>query len=82
MRADTLRPCVDVLWRAFGPDRLLWGSDWPVLRLAGDYQQWLDMSRALIRSVDPVVSDGAMNAVFGGNAMRVYRLDDTRRPAR
>lgn len=79
--AETLRPCVDVLWRAFGPDRLLWGSDWPVLRLAGDYQHWFDMSRALIRSLDPVVSDRVMHAVFGGNAMRVYRLADTRRPA-
>lgn len=55
------------LWRCFGPDRLIWGSDWPVLTLAADYADWLDRSRAL---VPPKHHD----AVFGGNAERVYGL--------
>jgi L-fuconolactonase len=34
---DRLRPCVDLLLSEFGPQRLIWGSDWPVLNLAGSY---------------------------------------------
>ncbi len=65
--ADALRPYVQALWELFGPTRLLWGSDWPVLRLAGDYQAWLEMSQALLGSHQA--------EVFGGNAMRLYGLD-------
>jgi L-fucono-1,5-lactonase len=69
-----LRPYVEALWELFGPERLLWGSDWPVLRLAGDYQDWLDMSHALFDAIDPALSDAARADLFGGNAMRVYGL--------
>lgn len=51
----------------FGAERLLWGSDWPVLNLAGTYEGWLRLARAVI----PAESHGA---VFGENARRIYRL--------
>lgn len=69
-----LRPCVQVLWQHFGSDRLLWGSDWPVLRLAGGYGQWHAMSHSLLRAIDPSITPSALDAVFGGNAMRIYGL--------
>lgn len=72
--ADALRPFVQALWELFGPERLLWGSDWPVLRLAGDYQGWLDMSHALFDSIVPAATDTHRAALFGGNAMRLYGL--------
>jgi L-fuconolactonase len=72
---EALLPYVQALWALFGPERLLWGSDWPVLRLAGDYAGWLDMSHALLGAVDPPPTDAQRSAIFGGNAMRVYRLD-------
>ncbi|HJV61315.1 MAG TPA: amidohydrolase family protein [Albitalea sp.] len=72
--AEALRPYVQALWDLFGPERLLWGSDWPVLRLAGDYQGWLEMSRALFDSIDPALSDARRADLFGGNAMRLYGL--------
>jgi predicted TIM-barrel fold metal-dependent hydrolase len=59
---------------ACNPERLLWGSDWPVLRLAGDYQGWLDMSHALFDSIVPAATDTHRAALFGGNAMRLYGL--------
>jgi L-fuconolactonase len=38
---DDLRPYVDHVLKSFGPDRVLFGSDWPVVNLASDYSQWL-----------------------------------------
>jgi L-fuconolactonase len=71
---EALRPYVQALWTLFGPERLLWGSDWPVLRLAGDYHEWLAMSHALFAAIDPTLSDAQRAALFGGNAARVYAL--------
>jgi len=69
---DTLRPYVAHLLRHFGPLRLLWGSDWPVLNTHGDYRRWHAVSRALMDEND--VDSDACAAVFGGNAQRFYRL--------
>lgn len=65
---EDIRPYADLLLALFGPDRLIWGSDWPVLKLAGDYAGWLEMCRTLV----PVA---AHPAVFGGNAQSFYGLD-------
>jgi L-fuconolactonase len=45
---DDLRPYVDHLIECFGADRLMWGSDWPVVDLAGGMQRWREASRRLI----------------------------------
>ena len=55
----------------FGPQRLLWGSDWPVLELAARYRDWWDDVQALLAPLP--ASDRA--AVLGSNARRIYRLD-------
>jgi len=67
--AGGLRPYVDHLLQTFGLRRLLWGSDWPVLNLAGDYARWFRLADALTG-----LSDAERAAVFGGNAARFYRL--------
>ena len=54
----------------FGPQRVLWGSDWPVLELAAPYGRWWADTQDLL--VDRPETDRA--AVLGGNATRVYRL--------
>ncbi len=54
----------------FGPQRVIWGSDWPVLELSGSYGGWWEETRALL---DPLDSAG-QSAVMGGNARRIYRL--------
>ncbi|WP_428029405.1 amidohydrolase family protein [Ancylobacter sp.] len=66
--AVAVRPYAETLLDLFGPGRLIFGSDWPVLRLAGDYAGWL----ALCRDIVPAAHH---DAVFGGNAARFYRLD-------
>ena len=68
--ADLLRPYVDVLLDAFGPDRLLWGSDWPVALMATGYGRWLRTCEALLSGL----SESEREAVFGGTARRAYSL--------
>jgi len=67
---DTLRPYVDHLLACFGPERLMWGSDWPVSRLAGGYVAWREATLRLLSSLDPT----ARACVLGGTAERFYRL--------
>ncbi|MBN3752508.1 amidohydrolase family protein [Paraburkholderia sp. Tr-20389] len=66
----TLRPYVDHLLAAFGPKRLMWGSDWPVLNLNGDYLLWHSIATLLLSSL----ADAERDAIFGGNAAAFYRL--------
>jgi L-fuconolactonase len=66
-----LRPYVDHLLAAFGPARLLWGSDWPVSLLAASYDRWIEAAEALLAHV----SDTERVAVFGGNAARLYAIN-------
>ena len=68
--ADTLRRYVDHLLACFGPRRLLWGSDWPVVNLAGGYARWLAATQALLSGL--AASERA--AIMGGNARRFYGL--------
>jgi L-fuconolactonase len=68
---DRLRPYVDHLLDVFGPRRLIWGSDWPVLNLAADYARWLAASAALLDGLSPPDRE----AVFGLNARHFYRID-------
>jgi L-fuconolactonase len=70
---EDLRPFVDQVVRWFGPERLLFGSDWPVCLLAGSYH---DVVSGLTTALTPT-SPGELAQVFGGNAQRVYRLNAT-----
>lgn len=67
---DALRPVWQTLLQAFGPARLMWGSDWPVLNLAGDYAGWLATSEALIGELP--LDEQAL--VWHGSAQRFYGL--------
>lgn len=68
--ADSLRRYVDHLLACFGPQRLLWGSDWPVVVLGGGYARWLEATEALLRDLDAA----ERAAILGGNAVRFYGL--------
>ena len=69
-RPDDLQPFVDQALDVFGPDRLLFGSDWPVCLLAATYSEVLDAARVTLAGL----SSAERAAVFGGNAVAVYRL--------
>ncbi len=70
-----LRPAVDHVRACFGPQRLLWGSDWPVVDLAGGYARWLAAAETLLADL----SFAEKVNVFGGNAARVYLAKRGRR---
>jgi L-fuconolactonase len=63
-----LQPHVELLLAEFGPRRLIWGSDWPVLTLAADYDLWHALSRRWLARL----SEDDVARVFGRNAMAVY----------
>jgi L-fuconolactonase len=67
---EALEEVWDVALTAFGPDRLMWGSDWPVAVLAGGYAEVTAVLRELIGRL----SEDEQSALLGGTATRVYRL--------
>lgn len=66
-----LRPYTDDLFKVFGPDRMMWGSDWPVCQLAATYDEWRQAALELTAHLD----DAGRASVFGGTAQAFYRLD-------
>jgi L-fuconolactonase len=59
------------IFSCFGAERIIWGSDWPVLTLRASYRHWLDMALALVHRHAP----GHHEAVFANNAIGFYRLN-------
>lgn len=67
---ERLRRYVDQVLGCFGPDRVLWGSDWPVVTLAASYARWSSASDALLEGL----AAAEQQAIRGGNAWRFYGL--------
>lgn len=65
-----LQPWVDHVIASFGPGRILWGGDWPVVNLDAGLPAWIDMTRALLAGL----SAAEQAAIGQGTARRVYRL--------
>jgi L-fuconolactonase len=74
---DDVARAIAVLFDLFGPQRLVWGSDWPVLTLVDSYKNWFDLARDAIAAKD----ETALPAVMGGNALRLYRPELRHIPA-
>lgn len=67
---DELRPYMEHLLATFGPQRLMWGSDWPVLLLAGTYPGWIAIAERFLDGLD----DADRAQVMGGSAARFYGI--------
>ncbi len=65
-----LRPYVDHVMAAFGPERVMWGSDWPVCRLRAEYEGW----RRAAQELTSGLPEAARARVYGGTAVEFYRL--------
>ncbi|MGW0817438.1 amidohydrolase family protein [Streptomyces viridiviolaceus] len=70
---DGVRPFVEDALELFGPDRLMYGGDWPISLLAGGYERTWEACMELLA---PLSTD-AREAVLGGTAARFYRIDAT-----
>lgn len=67
---DDLRPYVDHLLATFGAERLMWGSDWPVVNEAGGYAAW----RAAAEALTDALSAQDRELIFGGTAAAFYGI--------
>jgi L-fuconolactonase len=70
-----LRRTVDHICACFSPRRMLWGSDWPVVNLAGGYAKWLAAAETLLADLSP----RERADIFGGVAARIYLSSRGRR---
>jgi L-fuconolactonase len=70
-KAYDLRFYVDTLLELFGPSRLIWGSDWPVVESVSDYRSWIGIAQDLVSEASPE----ARAAIMGGNAVAFYGLE-------
>ena len=66
-----IRPYIEHVVEAFGPRRICWGSDWPVMRLNADYAGWLQTAEEFVATL----SKDEQAGILGLNAVRFYRLD-------
>jgi L-fuconolactonase len=67
---DSLRPYLDTVVSAFGADRLMAGSDWPVCLIATGFAQWWHV----LREYFTVFSDDERTNIFGATAIKTYNL--------
>jgi L-fuconolactonase len=67
---EQLRPYIEHAIATFGPDRVMYGGDWPVSTQAIEYQTWIDT----INWATPQLDDSARNKLFVENAVKFYRL--------
>lgn len=70
---DDLLPYIRTVVEVFGPDRLMFGSDWPVCLLAASYDEVIQATRSVLAELDALTPE-ADAAIFGGTATRWYRL--------
>ncbi len=68
---DDIRPYVEHLLDCFGPERLMWGSDWPVVELGGGYARWRAASERLLAGL----THAERERVFGATARAFYGLE-------
>lgn len=68
---EVLAPYVEHIFAAFGAERIMWGSDWPVCRLRAEYEGWMAAAKELTRGLDAMASA----RVWGGTAVEFYRLE-------
>jgi L-fuconolactonase len=67
---DDFRPYLDVVGELFGPERLMFGSDWPVCLLAAEYKTVINIARGWLERTFP----NDLEKIFGENCARFYKI--------
>ena len=70
-KKEDLTPYMDVVTEAFGVQRIMFGSDWPVCLVAASYDKWVETVQNYFASL----SSTEQELVFGGNAIKFYNLN-------
>ena len=68
--APGLRPYTDAMLEAFGPTRLVWGGDWPVVNLGDGLLAWSNITRELLSELTP----DERTLILSTNAKKIYRI--------
>src|SRR5204862_6564644 len=68
--ADDLAPIVNHTLEVFGPDRVMFGGDWPVCTLAASYRQWVEALKAIVKER----KEEEQRKLFHDNAVKFYGL--------
>ena len=72
---EDLQPYVETALEAFGPERLLFGSDWPVCTVASSYKRWLDV----VKQCTAGLSSDEQDKILSENAQKFYGLEEVSR---
>jgi len=75
-KRDDFIPYIEAVIEAFGPNRIMYGSDWPVCLVAASYEQMLGIVDEYFSSF----SETEQELFFGGNAVKFYSLDEGLKP--
>jgi L-fuconolactonase len=67
---EQISPYMEMALEAFGPARLMFGSDWPVLLLASSYRRWVDVVQSFVAKLSPA----EQSRIMGGTASEAYHL--------
>jgi len=67
---EQLKPYMEHLLNCFGSERLMWGSDWPVVNLSTSYQVWFSQVQEFISSLP----ETEQQCILAGNAQKFYQL--------
>ena len=68
---ETIQPYVDHVLETFGPNRMVWGSDWPVVNLGKGIQEWISVTRNILSKL----SDSEAEAIANANAQKIYNTE-------
>ncbi|SMH45978.1 amidohydrolase [Maritimibacter sp. HL-12] len=69
---EAVKPYVDHVLEVFGPKRMIWGSDWPVVNMGSGFGDWLAVTRQILDGL----GDDEARAIAQGTAIDVFRLSD------
>ena len=67
---ESIQPYVDHVLECFGPSKMLWGSDWPVVNLGKGIQEWITVTRNILSKL----SDDEAVAIGNANAQKIYKV--------
>lgn len=67
---ETIKPYVDHVLNSFGADRIVWGSDWPVVNLGQGIEEWINVTRKILSNL----SDNEAEAIANANAKKIYNI--------
>ena len=68
---ETIQPCVDHVLNCFGPQRMVWGSDWPVVNLGKDLPEWISVTRQILSKL----SEDEATSIANKNAQLIYKVN-------